>query len=110
VMLAADRRWHRYSRATRSTSRGSMFKGQSSTSPTPRSVYQAPPRHELRVKQLCALGVLVFGALIVRELRRSAAPSGGAVVYTLPELRALQQRRLRAASLAGAARVGRADA
>jgi hypothetical protein len=108
-MLAADRRWRRYSRGTRSTSGGSMFKGQSSTLPTPPFVYQAPRRHELRVKQLCALGVLVFGVLIVRGLRQSVAPSTGATIYTLPELRALHEQRLLAAVRARSAEAGRAD-
>ena len=86
-----------------------MFKGQSSTSQIPPFVYQAPQRHELRIKQACALGALVFLALIVRGLRTSAAQSTGTPVYTLPELRVLREQRLRAAVLASAAGAGRVD-
>jgi hypothetical protein len=109
AMLAADRHWHRFSKAIRSTLGGSMFRVRSNTLPTPPFVYQAPRRHELRIKQACALGALVFLALIVRELRTSAAPSKGTPVYTLPELRVLREQRLLAAARANAVAAGGAD-
>lgn len=110
VMLKADRLWHRYSRATRSTSGASMFKGRSSTSPIPPFVYQAPPRHELRIRQACVLGAIVLCGLIVRELRTSRAPYNATNVYTLPELRVLREQRLLELARASGAGAGGADA